>query len=74
MSNTFAEVFGGYIAKEESRELLACGEVVKIKYREKNKSMEIQTAFPCFVAHSVLCEAEADIGKGLGEMCIRDSV
>lgn len=49
MSNTFAEVFGGYIAKKESRELLACGEVVKIKYREKNKSMEIQTAFPCLL-------------------------
>lgn len=71
MSNTFAEVFGGYIAKKESRELLACGEVVKIKYREKNKSMEIQTAFPCFVAHSVLCEAEADIGKGLGAAAVQ---
>ncbi len=66
MSNTFAEVFGGYITKEASRELLACGEIQKIKYREKNKSMEIQTAFPCFVAHSVLCEAEEDIRKGLG--------
>ncbi|MCI8497268.1 MAG: PolC-type DNA polymerase III [Clostridiales bacterium] len=62
--NGFAEIFSGLIRDEALLQKLNQGRIVSADMDIKQRSMEIQMEFPCFVAHTDIFQAEDALRTG----------
>ena len=63
--NGFAEIFSGFIREEALLQKMKQGRIVSADMDMKQRSMEIQMEFPCFIAHTDIFQAEDALRTGI---------